>query len=83
MLLKQLTVASLTDTYSLSYSYLYFDLQYNILFQGEVSYIRVKEDYRGGRSGSRSRSRSKTPPRHSRGSPSYSPMRRQRSNSPY
>lgn len=52
--------------------------------EGEVAYIRVKEDYRG-RTGpeSRSRSRSWSPPRRSRGSPSYSPMRRSRSRSPY
>ncbi|XP_076367276.1 serine/arginine-rich splicing factor 1A-like [Tachypleus tridentatus] len=40
--------------------------------EGEVSYIRVKEDYYG-RSRSRSRSYS---PRRSRGSPTYSPARR-------
>jgi len=50
--------------------------------EGEVAYIRVKEDY-GGRGGSRSRSRSFSPPRRSRASPSYSPMRRSRSRSPY
>lgn len=45
--------------------------------EGEVSYIRVKEDR--GRS-SRSYSRSRSPPtRRSRASPSYSPMRRSRS----
>lgn len=50
--------------------------------EGEVAYIRIKEDY-GGR-GSRSRSRSFSPPRRTRGSPSYSPMRnRSRSRSPY
>lgn len=48
--------------------------------QGEVSYIRVKEDYGGGGSGGRgsgggrSRSRSYSPRR--RGSPTYSPVRR-------
>jgi len=53
--------------------------------EGEVAYIRVKEDYTGGASGgagggrSRSRSRSVSPPRRSRASPSYSPMRRSRS----
>lgn len=51
--------------------------------EGEVSYVRVKEDY-GGRGsgtggGSRSRSRSTSPPRRSRRSPSYSAMRRSRS----
>lgn len=63
--------------------------------EGEVAYIRVKEDYRGGGGGSgaggggggggrsRSRSRSASPPRRARGSPSYSPMRRSRSRSPY
>ena len=51
------------------------------LSQGEVAYIRVKEDYRG--RGSRSRSHSFSPPRRTRGSPSYSPMRRSRSRSPY
>jgi len=52
--------------------------------EGEVSYIRVKEDYRGrGSPESRSRSRSWSPRRRSRGSPSYSPMRRARSRSPY
>lgn len=55
--------------------------------EGETSYIRVKEDTGsgGGRySGymSRSRSRSMSPPRRSRGSPRYSPMR-SRSRSPY
>ena len=49
--------------------------------EGEVGYIRVKEDYRG-RGNSRSRSRSFTPPRRQRASPSYSPMR-SRSRSPY
>ncbi|XP_011426808.1 serine/arginine-rich splicing factor 1A-like [Crassostrea angulata] len=43
--------------------------------EGEVSYIRVKEDYRGGGGRSRSRSRSITPPRRSRASPRYSPVR--------
>ena len=43
--------------------------------EGEVSYVRVKEDYRGGRS--RSRSRSMSPPRRSRASPRYSPPPRQ------
>ncbi|KAJ8312236.1 hypothetical protein KUTeg_009609 [Tegillarca granosa] len=47
--------------------------------EGEVSYVRVKEDYRGGGGGggrSRSRSRSYSPPRRQqRGSPRYSPMR--------
>lgn len=52
--------------------------------EGEVSYIRVKEDFRGaggspGMGPMRSRSRSFSPPRRSRGSPSYSPMRRSRS----
>ncbi|VDI80433.1 splicing factor, arginine/serine-rich 1/9 [Mytilus galloprovincialis] len=42
--------------------------------EGEVSYVRVKEDYRGGRSRSRSRSNS---PRRSRASPRYSPPPRQ------
>lgn len=48
--------------------------------QGEVSYIRVKEDYGGsgsggrGSGGGRSRSRSYSPRR--RGSPTYSPVRR-------
>ncbi|KAK2174991.1 hypothetical protein NP493_755g01032 [Ridgeia piscesae] len=54
--------------------------------EGEVSYIRVKEDFRGGHGDSHSRSRSATPPRRTRGSPSYSPMRRSsrsRSRSPY
>lgn len=74
--------------------------------EGEVAYIRVKEDYRGsgggagagggsgggggggagGGGGGRSRSRSRSgsaPPRRARGSPSYSPMRRSRSRSPY
>ncbi|CAL1538338.1 unnamed protein product [Lymnaea stagnalis] len=47
--------------------------------EGEVAYIRVKEDNPG--RGSRSRSPS---PRRSRGSPRYSPMRdRERSYSPY
>jgi arginine/serine-rich splicing factor 1/9 len=50
--------------------------------EGETAYIRVKEDYRG-RGGSRSRSRSWSPPRRTRGSPSYSPMRRSRTRSPY
>lgn len=49
--------------------------------EGEVAYIRVKEDYRG--RGSHSRSHSPSPPRRARGSPSYSPMRRSRSRSPY
>merc|ERR1719187_1920707 len=53
--------------------------------EGETSYVRVKEDYGGGsrdggggsrRSRSRSRSRS---PRKSRGSPTYSPVRKDRS----
>lgn len=64
--------------------------------EGEVAYIRVKEDFRGRggpggppaaggapAAGSRSRSRSWSPPRRSRASPSYSPMRRSRSRSPY
>ncbi|KAL3856510.1 hypothetical protein ACJMK2_011260 [Sinanodonta woodiana] len=62
--------------------------------EGEVSYIRVKEDrgFSGGGGGgggrSRSRSRSITPPKRSRGSPRYSPMKshsrsRSRSRSPY
>jgi len=53
--------------------------------ENESSYIRVKEDYRGAGPGrdSRSRSRSLSPPRRSRASPSYSPMRRSRSRSPY
>jgi arginine/serine-rich splicing factor 1/9 len=49
--------------------------------EGEVSYIRVKED-RGGsdrRSGGRSRSRSYSPRR--RGSPTYSPVKRSYSRS--
>ncbi|ESO95309.1 hypothetical protein LOTGIDRAFT_75951, partial [Lottia gigantea] len=55
--------------------------------EGEVSYIRVKEDYRGGGGGAgpvgggaiqRSRSRSFSP-RNQRGSPRYSPMARSRS----
>jgi arginine/serine-rich splicing factor 1/9 len=41
--------------------------------EGEVAYIRVKEDYDGR---SRSRSRSYSPPRRTRGSPSYSPAKR-------
>ncbi|XP_054157737.1 serine/arginine-rich splicing factor 1B-like [Oppia nitens] len=52
--------------------------------EGEVAYIRVREDY-GGSSGGRSRSRSRSysPPRRSRGSPTYSPARnRSRSRSP-
>ncbi|XP_013413945.1 serine/arginine-rich splicing factor 1B [Lingula anatina] len=57
--------------------------------EGETGYIRVKEDYSGrgsggsmgdsmGRGGGRDRSRSRSfsPQRRSRGSPSYSPMRR-------
>lgn len=52
--------------------------------ENESSYIRVKEDFRGaGPRDSRSRSRSLSPPRRSRASPSYSPMRRSRSRSPY
>lgn len=51
--------------------------------EGETAYIRVKEDYRGGRGATRSRSRSFSPPRRTRGSPSYSPMRKSRSRSPY
>lgn len=46
--------------------------------EGEVSYIRVREDYS---SQSRSRSRSYSP-RRSRGSPTYSPARRSESRSP-
>ncbi|GFQ88433.1 hypothetical protein TNCT_729571, partial [Trichonephila clavata] len=46
--------------------------------EGEVSYIRVKEDH-GSRS--RSRSRSYSPPRRTRGSPTYSPAHRSRSRS--
>ncbi|XP_054718435.1 serine/arginine-rich splicing factor 1B-like [Uloborus diversus] len=43
--------------------------------EGEVAYIRVKEDY-----GSRSRSRSRSySPRRARGSPTYSPVNRARS----
>jgi splicing factor, arginine/serine-rich 1 len=45
--------------------------------EGETSHIRVKEDYgRGRRSGSRSRSRSYSPKKTSRGSPDYSPATR-------
>ncbi|XP_064459902.1 serine/arginine-rich splicing factor 1B-like [Ornithodoros turicata] len=44
--------------------------------EGEVSYIRVREDY-----SSRSRSRSYSP-RRSRGSPTYSPARRSESHTP-
>lgn len=45
--------------------------------EGEVAYIRVKEDY-----GSRSRSRSRSySPRRTRGSPTYSPANRSRSRS--
>ncbi|XP_063628446.1 serine/arginine-rich splicing factor 1B [Cydia splendana] len=51
--------------------------------EGEVSYIRVKEDYGGGGadrySGDRDRSRSYSPRR--RGSPTYSPVRRSYSRS--
>ncbi|CAG2055145.1 unnamed protein product [Timema podura] len=53
--------------------------------EGEVTYVRVKEDYTGGgsggggRSSARSRSRSYSPRR--RGSPTYSPVRRSYSNS--
>ncbi|KAK3083610.1 hypothetical protein FSP39_000230 [Pinctada imbricata] len=44
--------------------------------EAETSYIRVKEDYRGGGGGrSMSRSRSISPPRQRRGSPRYSPVR--------
>jgi len=52
--------------------------------EGETAYVRVKEDYGGGgssssrRSKSKSRSRSRSP-RRSRGSPTYSPVRRDRS----
>jgi len=51
--------------------------------EGETAYVRVKEDYGGGgsssrRSRSKSRSRSRSP-RRSRGSPTYSPVRRDRS----
>jgi len=42
--------------------------------EGETSYVRVKEDFDGGRRGSRSRSRS-------RGSPTYSPVRKSRGHS--
>lgn len=51
------------------------------VFQGEVSYIRVKEDHGSSerRSGGRSRSRSYSPRR--RGSPTYSPVRRSYSRS--
>ncbi|XP_077533702.1 splicing factor 2 [Haemaphysalis longicornis] len=46
--------------------------------EGEVSYIRVREDY-----SSRSRSRSRSySPRRARGSPTYSPARRSGSRSP-
>ncbi|KAL3244293.1 hypothetical protein MRX96_018914 [Rhipicephalus microplus] len=46
--------------------------------EGEVSYIRVREDY-----SSRSRSRSRSySPRRSRGSPTYSPARRSGSRTP-
>jgi len=53
--------------------------------EGETSYVRVKEDYGGGSSRdgggsrkSRSRSRSRSP-RRSRASPTYSPVRKERS----
>jgi len=50
--------------------------------EGEVSYLRVKED--SNQRSSRSRSRSYSPKRSSRASPRYSPMRdRERSYSPY
>ncbi|XP_044738046.1 serine/arginine-rich splicing factor 1A [Chrysoperla carnea] len=53
--------------------------------EGEVAYIRVKED---NSNGGRSRSRSYSPPSRRRGSPTYSPVRRSRdsrsrSRSPY
>jgi len=50
--------------------------------EGEVSYVRVKEDngHRGRSSRGRSRSRSRSP-RRSRSSPTYSPVRRSRSRS--
>ena len=55
-----------------------FVLLFASIFQGDIAYIRVKED---NPKGSRSRSNS---PKRSRGSPRYSPMReRERSYSPY
>ncbi|XP_053208734.1 serine/arginine-rich splicing factor 1B-like isoform X2 [Panonychus citri] len=49
--------------------------------EGEVAYIRIREDH-GGTGGGRSRSRSRSySPRRSRGSPTYSPARRSRSRS--
>jgi len=56
--------------------------------EGETSYIRVKEDRGSGSSSSRrSRSRSRSPKRRSRGSPTYSPVKRSysrsKSRSPY
>merc|ERR1712083_1173171 len=50
--------------------------------EGEVSYVRVKEDngYRGRSSRGKSLSRSRSP-RRSRSSPTYSPVRRSRSKS--
>ncbi|CAB4059866.1 SFRS1 [Lepeophtheirus salmonis] len=51
----------------------------DFFIHGETSYVRIKEDYGGGdRSRSRSRSRSRTPKRR-RGSPTYSPVHRERS----
>lgn len=50
--------------------------------EGEVSYVRVKEDTGEGRGSGRDRSRSYSPgskSRGGRGSPSYSPVRRERS----
>jgi len=50
--------------------------------EGETSYVRVKEDYGGGRrSRTRSRSRSNSRSRSDRASPTYSPVRKSRGRS--
>ena len=59
------------DTFSLA---ILIKIYKNIFFQGESSYVRVKEDLEGRDSRSRSRSRSRSKSR-SRGSPTYSPVR--------
>lgn len=60
------------------YSYS-FNLFWLVFSQGEVSYVRVREDTGDDRS--RSRSRSSLSPRRRRGTPTYSPVRRSYSRS--